>query len=366
MPAPTARRRHADPDGRRPDQAARRSAARRRDRTAPSARRRTAATSRPRCSPTGRPSSRRTGSPSRTAPSSSPAAITASSPDRGWKHVTGARAGRGRRPHLTIDNSSWAPGEFAGQPEHADDYRRGYLCGMIRGDGHLGTLHLRAAGRPLRRCTSVPPRPGRREAPRPDAGAILRREASRRRASRSPRRPALGGCDAIRTSARERTSSASASSIAWPRRPTRRLAQGIPRRDLRCRGLRRPGGAADLRTRDPSDLSTGRTCAASSASASTSSSRTRHARTAVRTCASAAASASGCASSTPSTRRSPASARSTGSRRQVGRATRGRVDRAARRGDAALRHHDRHRRLHRQRRRQPQLLRPPDPRVPRA
>ena len=31
---------------------------------------------------------------------------------------------------------------------------------------------------------------------------------------------------------------------------------------------------------------------------------------------------------------------------------------------AALRHHDRHRRLHRQRRRQPQLLRPADPQVP--
>ena len=39
--------------------------------------------------------------------------------------------------------------------------------------------------------------------------------------------------------------------------------------------------------------------------------------------------------------------------------------RAARHGDAPVRHHDRHRRLHRQRRGQPQLLRPPDPHVPR-
>ena len=40
-------------------------------------------------------------------------------------------------------------------------------------------------------------------------------------------------------------------------------------------------------------------------------------------------------------------------------------DRAARRRDAPLRHHDRHRRLHRQRRGQPQLLRPPHPHLPR-
>ena len=39
--------------------------------------------------------------------------------------------------------------------------------------------------------------------------------------------------------------------------------------------------------------------------------------------------------------------------------------RAARHRDAHVRHHHRHRRLHRQRRRQPQLLRPPDPHLPR-
>ena len=41
-----------------------------------------------------------------------------------------------------------------------------------------------------------------------------------------------------------------------------------------------------------------------------------------------------------------------------------RLDRAARARDADVRHHDRHRRLHRQRRGQPQLLRPADARVP--
>ena len=43
----------------------------------------------------------------------------------------------------------------------------------------------------------------------------------------------------------------------------------------------------------------------------------------------------------------------------------GGVDRAARPDDAPLRHHDRHRRLHRERRRLAQLLRPPHPQVPR-
>jgi DNA repair photolyase len=56
---------------------------------------------------------------------------------RGWKHVTGSEQGRDRRPHLTTKNSLIGVGAFAGQPRRSDDYRRGYLCGLIRGDGHL-------------------------------------------------------------------------------------------------------------------------------------------------------------------------------------------------------------------------------------
>ena len=58
--------------------------------------------------------------------------------ERGWKHVTGAGQGRDRRPYLTLGNALVGVGGFAEQPKESADYRRGYLCGMIRGDGHIG------------------------------------------------------------------------------------------------------------------------------------------------------------------------------------------------------------------------------------
>ena len=59
--------------------------------------------------------------------------------DRGWKFVTGAQNGRHRRPHLTTNNRLAGFGGFVESPGHTADYRRGYLTGMIRGDGHVGT-----------------------------------------------------------------------------------------------------------------------------------------------------------------------------------------------------------------------------------
>jgi DNA repair photolyase len=56
---------------------------------------------------------------------------------RGWKYVTGAEQGSARRPHLTINSELLGVGRFAEPPKESADYRRGYLCGMIRGDGHL-------------------------------------------------------------------------------------------------------------------------------------------------------------------------------------------------------------------------------------
>jgi DNA repair photolyase len=58
--------------------------------------------------------------------------------ERGWKFVTGTQYGPGRRPHLTIGNKLMGTGALTKPPEHDDDYRAGYLCGMIRGDGSLG------------------------------------------------------------------------------------------------------------------------------------------------------------------------------------------------------------------------------------
>ena len=56
--------------------------------------------------------------------------------NRGWKHVTNAP---GQRPHLTTQNDLVGTGAFARQYEETPDYRRGYLTGMIRGDGTIGS-----------------------------------------------------------------------------------------------------------------------------------------------------------------------------------------------------------------------------------
>jgi DNA repair photolyase len=64
---------------------------------------------------------------------------------RGWKHVTGAEQGRERRPHLTPNDSLLGLGRVVPGPDDTRDYRRGYLCGLIRGDGHLGA-YTYAAG----------------------------------------------------------------------------------------------------------------------------------------------------------------------------------------------------------------------------
>ncbi|MQA14759.1 MAG: radical SAM protein [Pseudonocardiaceae bacterium] len=60
---------------------------------------------------------------------------------RGWKHVTGRMHGTGRRPYLTTNDELLGTGGFAAPPGDTSEYRRGYLCGMIRGDAHLSTYH---------------------------------------------------------------------------------------------------------------------------------------------------------------------------------------------------------------------------------
>jgi DNA repair photolyase len=67
--------------------------------------------------------------------------------DRGWKHVTGTGCGKGQRPHLTTNNTLLGTGQFAAGPTHDADYRRGYLCGMVRGDGTLGSYAYGPGGR---------------------------------------------------------------------------------------------------------------------------------------------------------------------------------------------------------------------------
>ncbi|MGY1605321.1 intein-containing Rv2578c family radical SAM protein [Geodermatophilus sp. SYSU D00815] len=68
---------------------------------------------------------------------------------RGWKHVVGAVDGPGRRPYLTTDDQLLGHGRTAEPMKVTDDYRRGYLTGIVRGEGSLtSSAHRRADGRP--------------------------------------------------------------------------------------------------------------------------------------------------------------------------------------------------------------------------
>src|SRR3984893_17602127 len=59
--------------------------------------------------------------------------------ERGWKFVTDTiDRSTAQRPHLTTNNKLMGTGAFAPAVVKDDDYRHSYLCGMIRGDAHLG------------------------------------------------------------------------------------------------------------------------------------------------------------------------------------------------------------------------------------
>jgi DNA repair photolyase len=71
--------------------------------------------------------------------------------DRGWKYVTGLRAGPGQRHYLTTNSKLMGTGEFASPPKDGSEYRRGYLCGMIHGDGHVSSRMYKPPNEGLRR-----------------------------------------------------------------------------------------------------------------------------------------------------------------------------------------------------------------------
>jgi DNA repair photolyase len=66
---------------------------------------------------------------------------------RGWKYVTDNARGEQQRAHLTPLNELLGTGAFAEGPSDNDEYRRGYLCGLIRGDGHLKSYEYFSRGR---------------------------------------------------------------------------------------------------------------------------------------------------------------------------------------------------------------------------
>ena len=68
--------------------------------------------------------------------------------ERGWKHVAPAERPL-QRPFLTTNNRLIGTGQFEEPPKQSEEYQRGYLCGMIRGDGHLRSgTYLRPNGKP--------------------------------------------------------------------------------------------------------------------------------------------------------------------------------------------------------------------------
>ena len=65
---------------------------------------------------------------------------------RGWKYVLNDER-PAQRPHLTIGSKLLGVGRFATPPVQNRDYKRGYLCGLIRGDALIGVYRYARAGR---------------------------------------------------------------------------------------------------------------------------------------------------------------------------------------------------------------------------
>lgn len=67
--------------------------------------------------------------------------------ERGWKFVTGVMQGKDQRPYLTPNNVLMGTGSFSAPPVEDREYRLGYLSGLVRGDGHIGTYSYPRTGR---------------------------------------------------------------------------------------------------------------------------------------------------------------------------------------------------------------------------
>jgi DNA repair photolyase len=145
---------------------------------------------------------------------------------RGWKYVTGAEQGAQRRPHLTLGTTLLGPGGVAQPPRIDDDYRRGYVCGMVRGDGNLPTYtdaHPARAGATLHRFRLA----------LTDTEALSRTSAYLEHfgvLTRESEYLAAGGehraIRAIRTQARGHWEQI-AGLVAWPRSPTESWEKGF-------------------------------------------------------------------------------------------------------------------------------------------
>lgn len=62
--------------------------------------------------------------------------------NRGWKYTTGQMTGDDRRPYLTTNNYLTGFIDYTFDKfEETVEYKKGYLTGVIRGDGHIGEYH---------------------------------------------------------------------------------------------------------------------------------------------------------------------------------------------------------------------------------
>jgi hypothetical protein len=262
---------------------------------------------------------------------------------RGWKHVIGAEQGPLQRPHLTVGAEMLGTGQFAVQPTPCADYRVGYLCGMVRGDGHVGTYLYPRAGRAGRvdrfRLALIDFEALRR--------AKLYLELAGVDCSERVFSKAVGAHSEVRSIATNARANVEFIQwlIEWPDEPSDDWCKGF------LAGIFDAEGSCSehilrIANSDPEILRWTERCMRRFDFDVAVEPRNRP---------------DGFAPDRP---RDHAQAIVCRAGHQERRPPAGRLDRAAPRGDAPVRHHDRNRRLHRQRRGQPQLLRPADTQVP--
>ena len=136
-------------------------------------------------------------------------------------------------PHLTVNNKLMGTGGFAAAPEKALDYRLGYLCGVIRGDGLLRVLSLRREGQACPETSpSVSPCALRSRGADAHPGIPAGNATSKPVSSfLPPARNRRRQCTAIRTNARANVEEVR-KLVAWPDEPAREWHAGFSGRHL--------------------------------------------------------------------------------------------------------------------------------------
>ncbi len=147
--------------------------------------------------------------------------------ERGWKFVAQG-VGYPERPYLTRNNTLMGFGELPSFPRLLDSsaYRRGYLCGVIRGDGHLGVYRYSRPGRKNGDQHRFRLAMADAEALERAASFLAEFGIGTDRFTFQPETPTRRGMEAIRTSSRASVA-AIGRLIAWPDRDEDGWARGF-------------------------------------------------------------------------------------------------------------------------------------------